>query len=408
MDVLVLDHHLPPGEDVPSDATAVLCPPQISCSYPNTSLAACGVSFKVAQAMLASHVSRDRILRSMLKLAAIGTVADVVDLLTQENRAIVALGLQALNEDRHSPGLASLLRVAGVTQGSITSRELGFRIGPRINAAGRMETATRVVELLTTGDPESAKAQAEQLDELNTQRRSVQEAMLSHAMRQVPDPPPPFIVVAEIDGPNWHRGVSGIVAARLRDTHNRPAAVIAINPGGATGSARSIPEVHAVRCLEAASDLLDRFGGHPAAAGFSLQPEKVAALRERLAAAATEQLNGKSPALIHRADAAVPVQEADFSLLRALDGLAPHGKGNPEPLLLLKGGTVRNTRLIKEKHLKGSLWAGGQKVDFIWWGGGQHRAAVEGQQVEVLAKLGVNVWQGIERLQLTVEDARVL
>jgi len=408
MDVLVLDHHLPPGEDVPGDATAVLCPPQISCEYPNTSLAACGVSFKVAQAMLASHVSRDRILRSMLKLAAIGTVADVVDLLTQENRAIVALGLQALNQDRHSPGLASLLRVAGVTQGSITSRELGFRIGPRINAAGRMETATRVVELLTTGDPASAKAQAEQLDELNTQRRTVQEAMLKHAMRQVPEPPPPFIVVAEIEGPNWHRGVSGIVAARLRDTHNRPAAVIAISPSGATGSARSIPEVHAVRCLEAAEDLLERFGGHPAAAGFSLQPENVAALRERLEGAATEQLNGQAPALIYRPDAAVPVQEADFALLRALEGLAPHGKGNPEPLLLLKGGTIRNTRLIKEKHLKGSLRAGEHSVDFIWWGGGQHRAAVDGQEVEVLAKLGVNAWQGIERLQLTVEDARVL
>ncbi len=408
IDVLVLDHHLPPGEDVPDDATAVLCPPQLSCSYPNTSLAACGVSFKVAQAMLASHTSRDRILRSMLKLAAIGTVADVVDLLTQENRAMVALGLEALNEDRHSPGLASLLRVAGVTQGSITSRELGFRIGPRINAAGRMETATRVVELLTTGDPDSAKAQAQELDELNTRRRGVQEAMLSHAMRQVPEPPPPFIVVAEVEGPNWHRGVAGIVAARLRDTHNRPAAVIAITPGGATGSARSIPEVHAVRCLESAEDLLDRFGGHPAAAGFSLAPEKVAALRERLEAAATEQLNGKTPVLVHRADATVPVQDADFTLLRALEGLAPHGKGNPEPLLLLKGGTVRNTRLIKDKHLKGRLMMGGQSVDFIWWGAAQHRAAIEGKEVEVLAKLGVNVWQGIERLQLTVEDARVL
>lgn len=407
IDVLVLDHHLPPGEDVPGDATAVLCPPQMRCSYPNTSLAACGVSFKVAQAMLASHTSRDRILRSMLKLAAIGTVADVVDLLTQENRAIVALGLQALNEDRHSPGLASLLRVAGVTQGSITSRELGFRIGPRINAAGRMETATRVVELLTTGDPESAKAQAKELDELNTHRRAVQEAMLNTAMRQVPEPPPPFIVVAEVEGPNWHRGVAGIVAARLRDTHNRPAAVIAITAHGATGSARSIPEVHAVRCLEAAEDLLDRFGGHPAAAGFSLQPEKVAELRERLAQAATDQLDGKTPVLVHRADAAVPVAEADFSLLRALQALAPHGKGNPEPLLLLKGGIVRNTRLIKDKHLKGRITAGGQSVDFIWWSGAQHRAAIEGQQVELLATMGTNTWQGIERLQLTVEDARL-
>ena len=112
--------------------------------------------------------------------------------------------------------------------------------------------------------------------------------------------------------------------------------------------------------------------------------------------------------LVHRADAAVPVQDADFTLLRALEGLAPHGKGNPEPLLLLKGGTVRNTRLIKDKHLKGRLMMAGQSVDFIWWGAAQHRAAIEGKEVEVLAKLGVNVWQGIERLQLTVEDARVL
>lgn len=407
VDVLVLDHHLPPGEDVPGDATAVLCPPQDRCGYPNTALAACGVSFKVAQAMLAEHPSRERILRSMMKLAAIGTVADVVDLSTQENRAIVALGLQSLNEDRHTPGLAALLRVAGVTQGQITSRELGFRIGPRINAAGRLESATRVVELLTTGDPDLAQARAKELDEINSERRAVQEAMLTLAFRELPKPLPDFVVVAQPEGPQWHRGVAGIVAARIRDQVNRPAAVIAITPHGATGSARSIPQVHAVECLEAASDLLSRFGGHPAAAGFSLAEADIPALAQRLAAAATEQLQGKAPQRMHAADARIDAAELGMGLYRSLEQLAPHGKGNPEPLLWLRGGRIEGTRLIKDKHLKGRLRHSAGSVDFIWWNAAGQREAVDGQPIELLAKLDLNRWQGVERLQLVVEDARV-
>lgn len=408
LEVIVCDHHLPPGEDVPADATAVLCPPKLGCEYPNTALAACGVSFKLAQALLAEHPRREVYLRSMLKLAAMGTVADVVDLMTQENRALVSLGLQELNRARHNPGLAALLRVSGTVPGSIRSSDLGFRIGPRINAAGRMDSATRIVELLTTRDPETARSRAKEIDDLNTHRRSVQESMVRWAMDQAKaqDPLPSFLLIARPEGPDWHRGVAGIVAARVRDALNRPTGVVAIQGDRATGSIRSIPEVHAVQCLDAAAELLDRYGGHPAAAGFSLNPAHLEAFASTLQAAATAQLDGDAPTRTHDTDAVIPVGMADFRLQRELERLAPHGKGNPQPQLTVVGGTVRNTRLIKDKHLKGTLYGEGAPLEFIWWGGAPFRDQVEGQRVDLLGTLGVRTWQGIERLQLTVEDAR--
>ena len=157
IDVIILDHHLPPDTDVPADATAVLCPPQKACSYPNPALAACGVSLKFAQALLSEHPKFDAIFRSMMKLAAIGTVADIVDLFTPENRAIVTLGLRELNEGTHSPGLRALLDVAGIQPGSIDEGHLGYRIGPRINAAGRMDSAHAIVDLFAEMDVARAR-----------------------------------------------------------------------------------------------------------------------------------------------------------------------------------------------------------------------------------------------------------
>ncbi|MCB9741756.1 MAG: single-stranded-DNA-specific exonuclease RecJ [Alphaproteobacteria bacterium] len=406
VDVIVCDHHLPAGQPVPEGAVAVLCPPQDGCPYPNKALAACGVSFKLAQALLAGHPAEDRLLRSLLKLAAIGTVADVVDLSTPENRAIVSLGLVALNEDRHSPGLDALLRVAGVTRGSIDASDLGYRVGPRINAAGRVASATAVVELLTTRDPSRARRRAEELDRLNGERRRIQDRMLRAAEEQVPSPLPAFIVVWGREEAGWHRGVAGIVASRIRDRFNRPCAVVAVTPTGATGSVRSIPQVHALEALSSAEDLLSRFGGHPAAAGFSLPAEALPALAQRLSEAASAQLDGQTPALERRFDVALSPQEVDRGLQEALQRLGPFGKGNPTPRLLLRGARLEGLRVLKDKHLKGRL-AGSQGVDVIWWGGAEHRGALErARQPELLGKLDVNVWQGVARLQVVLEDGR--
>ncbi len=186
VDVIICDHHLPDGESVPADAYAVLCPPQKGCSYPNKALAACGVSLKLAQALLHHDPRQERFLRSFTKLAAIGTVADVVDLSTPENRAIVAEGLRELAKGPHTPGLAALLAEAGIKPGQkLEAWQLGFYVGPRINAAGRLESAGAVVDLINEKDPEVARQRASLLGDLNRERQNIQKRAETEALAQV-------------------------------------------------------------------------------------------------------------------------------------------------------------------------------------------------------------------------------
>lgn len=407
LDVLLCDHHLPMGEAVPAEAYAALCPPQKGCPYPNKSLAACGVSFKLAQALLAEHPKRDAVLRSMLKLAALGTVADVVELSTPENRAIVALGLEALNRDTHSPGLAALIEIAGLRTGRLDSSDLGFRLAPRINAAGRVSSAEAVIDLFTTRDPERARQRARELDGFNRERQQIQAQMLREADRQVPKDVPDFIVVSGEEARGWHRGVAGIVAARLRDAHNRPAAVIAITASGATGSVRSLPRVHAVQALEQASELLERFGGHAAAAGFSLDPAQIPALRARLCEAARRAYGPDAPVPEREVDAELGAEALDMALLRSLERLAPFGKGNPRPTLVVRQAKLSGARVLKDRHLKLDLSTpDGRTVDVMWWDGAPWRQALSGR-ADLCGRLEVDTWQGAERLRFVVEDARV-
>lgn len=401
VDVLVLDHHLPSGESVPADALAVLCPPQEGCPYPNRALAACGVSFKLAQALLAEDPRRDELLRSLLKMAAIGTVADVVDLAPLENRAIVALGLEALSAGGHQPGLAALLAVAGLEGRALTASDLGFRIGPRINAAGRLESASAVISLFDTRDPAEARARAEQLDALNRQRQSIQDALVDEVLRGVGDAPRPFVVAAGPEAEGWHRGVVGIVAARVRDRVHRPAAVVAVNGELATGSVRSVPGVHAVQALDTCADFLVRYGGHPVAAGFTVRTADLGRLQERLDAAVQAAGEGALVPTLDL-DAECPLGALDLGLAEALARLEPHGKGNPAPRLWVPGVRAGDLRSVGERHL--GFRAGA--LDAVWWGGRAHQDALRAGPVDLAGTLGFNVWNGRRTLRFTVEDAR--
>lgn len=398
LDVIVLDHHLPAGEAVPDAAYAVICPPQAGCPYPNKALAACGVSLKLAQALLAGDPRGPEVLRSMGKLAAIGTVADVVDLGTPENRAIVARGLAALNTDRHGAGLAALIEVAGLQGKAIGATDLGFRLGPRINAAGRLDDATAVVRLLRERDPARALAQARALDGLNRVRQDIQEAMVVRALEAVPDPPPPFIVVAFEESGDWHRGVAGIVAARVRDRLHRPCAVVTLVGDHAVGSVRSVPAIHAVRALDAAAGLLLRYGGHPVAAGFTLPAADLPAFTATLQAFVAA--HGGDEALIPReiVDAVVPPSALGAALVAELDRLEPCGKGNP-PASLVVQGALSAVRVVKDRHL--AFRVGG--VDAMWWSAAERRPLLEGVGA-VLGRVGIETWQGQNSVRLTVED----
>ncbi len=398
VDVIVVDHHLPAGESVPDAALAVICPPQAGCPYPNKALAACGVSLKLATALLADDPRRDDVLRSLYKLAAIGTVADVVDLGTPENRGIVARGLDALNRDRHGAGLAALLEVAGAATGKLTSGDLGFRIGPRINAAGRLKDANAVVRLLRERDAAAAQAQARALDLLNRERQDIQGELVEAAMARVPSPLPGFVVVWGPEEEGWHRGVVGIVASKVRERVHRPVAVVADLGGVATGSVRSVPAVHAVRALDSVADLLVRYGGHAAAAGFTVPAEKLPELAARLAAWVDANAGSDDLVPVAEVDAVAPGTAITLGLVQELDRLEPTGKGNP-PARVVVEGAVSGVRVVKDKHLFFNV--GG--ADCVWWGGADQRAHLDGATA-ILGSLGVNEWSGRTTARLTVED----
>ena len=405
-DVLICDHHLPAGESVPENAI-VLCPPQQGCSYKNPHLAACGVSFKLAQALLHDHPKYSQILHSLLKLAAIGTVADLVPLTTPENRAIVSLGLAQLNHGPHTPGLQELIRVCGI-HGELNETDLGYRIGPRINAAGRLEDASLVVELLTCRDPTRARALAERIDGLNKDRQAIQRTVFDEAMQGVDvESPDPFVVVAGNEADGWHRGVVGIVASKVKDAVFRPTAIVAIQGEYAVGSVRSVDGVHAVRALDSVADLLVKYGGHPAAAGFTVPTDKLEELRTRLSIYVRENTVLSELIRIRRVDVELSPEELTWDLYGELAGLGPFGMKNPRPRLMLFDVEPKNVelkasgRLVKFRIPRRT----GSWIDAIWWGAAEHIPALKSGKLKLLGQLSVHTWQGRSSLQFEVSDA---
>lgn len=406
--VLICDHHLPAGASVPVGAT-VLCPPQAACSYPNPHLAACGVSTKLAQALLADHPKRDAILTSILKLAAIGTIADMVPVTTLENRAIVTLGLAALNRGGHTAGLQALLDIAGLRVGEIDEDSLGFQIGPRINAAGRVAHAGLAVKLLTSRQQPEAGQLAKEIDRLNVERRRLQATLVSRILGDIPDDPPPFLVVAGQEDEGYHRGVVGIVAARLKDKLHRPVAVVAIHGEHAVASVRSTDAIHAVRALDTAADLLVKYGGHPAAAGFTVPTAQLAALQDRLSAYVLTQTGSTTPVREHLADAELHVPHLDNALLAEIEQMRPFGMGNVAPRLLISNVSAsRVSAMGKERdHLRFDLGRGGSgPVEAVWWRRADLRDQVASGPIDVLGRLQERVWQGRRSLQVMVDDVR--
>jgi single-stranded-DNA-specific exonuclease len=372
LDLIVTDHHLPETGTIP-DALAVINPNQPRCSYPNKNLCGAAVAFKLAHALLlaaapltpdpAAFTTRTNsiLLPSFLKLVAIATIADSVPL-TGENRAIAALGLAAL-ANPIQPGLRALMHLAKLPlDRAPTATEVGFRLAPRINAAGRMDIASDVVELFLTRDHTRALELATKLDTLNTARRDSEARALDAIDRELAtllDADGAYPVDCLIlDHPDWHRGVLGILASRVVDRIGRPALVITHADGDAHGSGRSIPGFHLLDALTAANaadpttPLFHRFGGHAHAVGFSLPSACLADLRTRMSSYAAAHLNPTllTPRLDYDAELALTDLTAD--LARWLERLAPFGIGNPEPIFLTRNATLAApVRLIQEKHL---------------------------------------------------------
>ncbi len=372
IDVIVTDHHLPEAE-LPQ-ALAVVNPNQPGCLYPNKDLCGAGVAFKLAEALLKASTlepQRQRKVRdSLMKLAAIATVADVVPL-RGENRVLVHYGLQGLDRTPN-PGLRALLNVAGIAPGKAPSaRQVGFQIGPRINAAGRMADARDVVDLLLHATPERAAAIAGQLDELNRERQETEAAMVATILEQCVQTPVTDAQAALVfSGEGWHKGVVGIVASRVVDRFYRPVFVLGEDPvtGLATGSGRSVALFHLLDALESMPELFTKFGGHKQAAGLTLRREKLDEFRARLVAYAAERLSPEDFRPQLELDGVVEVPQVGEALVRQIGSLAPFGNQNDPPLFGILGAEVVGVpKVIKEQHVFFNVQQQGRQIKVKAW-----------------------------------------
>jgi single-stranded-DNA-specific exonuclease len=368
IDVIVTDHHLPEAELPP--ALAVLNPNRPDCPYPEKNLCGAGVAFKLVQALLAGEEwpadKVRRISESFLKLAAIATVADVVPL-TGENRIIVKHGLDGLRNVRN-PGLRAILEVAGFTKDHApTARQVAFQIAPRMNAAGRMDTAKAVVELFLTSDSARARELARQLHEQNAERQLVEAEIRDTCERMAVDESAAALVYYAA---NWHRGVLGIVASRLVERLHRPVFVLSQNPedGLAQGSGRSIPAFHLLDALEAMPDLFLRFGGHKHAAGVTLDAARVDEFRERFNAYAAARLLPEDFLPVVDIDAVLELRDINERTVQDVFTLAPFGHGNPPPIFAARNVEIAGAPAVwSEKHLKIMVRQNGRTLALKAW-----------------------------------------
>jgi len=407
VDVLILDHHLP-GPQLPR-ALALINPRQEGCRYPFTDLCSAGLAFKLAQAL---HLALQRPFNApaYASVAALGTVADLVSL-EDENRLLVRLGLPHLGQAA-SPGLRELLRVSGVEEGRPpTAGQVGYHLGPRINAAGRIDSAEVAARLLLTADEDEAREIARQLDLLNARRR-LQETELVEQLTAMLQQDPALLDerILVLDGSGWPRGVIGIAASRLVEAYHRPAVVISRDDTSGHGSCRSIKGFNITGALEqSAADLLQRFGGHAMAAGLTVAAERIPQLRKRLQEHCRTHLD--EDLLVRRitADAEARPAEIDRGLADDLSRLEPHGMGNPRPVFLVRGLRLEGEpRLLKDQHLKLRLSGEGAGFDALWWRSAELLPGLTSAAggLDVLARVEINRWGGRESVQLNVSDAR--
>jgi single-stranded-DNA-specific exonuclease len=409
LDLIITDHH-EPDEELPS-ALAVVNPKRRDCGYRDKHLAGVGVALKLVQAVC-TRTDRLHLLPSFIKMAAIGTLADVVPLVG-ENRIIAKVGLDLLSKGPHRVGLRALLDVCGLTGRTIDSYHIGFVVAPRINAAGRMSSsdiAARLLLAIDEADGEEARALATALDSENTRRQQEEAEIVAQARRIVDtDIDVGSRTVLVVAGEGWHRGVIGIVASKLVDAFHRPAIVLSIDGETAHGSCRSIPSFDLLAGLEASADVLLTFGGHKQAAGVTLEAGRVREFRARINAHADERLGPDD--LRPRLWIDGPLRFGDISdqVTTELASLAPFGAGNPTPVFSTGGvEVVDGPRLVKDRHLKMALRQDGRVLRGMAWRAADREAVVSAHRraLDVAFSVDRDTWSGESYVQLTVADFR--
>jgi single-stranded-DNA-specific exonuclease len=396
--VVVTDHHLP-GDELPP-ATAILDPQLDGDDSPYAMLCGTGVAFKLVQALVPVLGLPSHLPLHLLDYVALATVADVVPL-QGENRVLVQQGLKVLSNTRWA-GLRALIRSAGLEGKPLRAGQLGFVLGPRLNAVGRIGDAKDGLRLLLTDDEGEAQRLAEQLEGQNAERQSLDQAILEEAIEQVEtngrlDSDAAIVLAAE----GWHAGVIGIVASRLVERYGRPAFMIAFGEDASAlgkGSGRSISRFHLRDALTACEDLLERYGGHRMAAGLTIHRDRFDAFRERFVAEANRLLQRDDLVPEQRVDVVLALDEATPELESLCQYLEPCGMGNPGPVFAVRGAWLDGAREVGKGHLKGVLRSGGASIDAIGFGMFD-RAPAPAESVDVAFKLETNSYRGRESLQ---------
>jgi single-stranded-DNA-specific exonuclease len=411
VDLIITDHHEPDGE-LPA-ALAVINPKRRDCSYPDKSLAGVGVALKVVQA-LCDRAGKTKWLPAFVKIAAIGTLADVVPLVG-ENRVIARLGLGSLSKGPHTIGLRALLDCSGLTGKTIDSYQVAFMLAPRVNAAGRMSSpdiATRLLLATDEGMDTETRALAQQLNDENLRRRQEEAELVAQAKKTIEtDPAVGAHNVLVVGGDGWHRGVIGIAASKLVDSYHKPAIVLSIDGQVAHGSCRSIPDFDMLGALERCADLFVRFGGHKQAAGLTMEAARVPEFRERINAWADDVLHPDQLRPRLRIDAPLALNGITHDLVRGLDALGPFGMGNPRPVFHASPvEIVDGPKTLKERHLKMTFSQEGRRFRAIAWQAAERAEFLEKHRagVNLAFSLDRNEYQGETYLELNVCDIRSL
>lgn len=409
IDLIVTDHH-EPGSELPP-AIAVLDPKREDSGYPFRHLAGVGVAFKLLEALSeALGVAPIRFHSHYLDLAALGTIADVVEL-HGENRVLAAQGLRCLRATE-KVGLRALLRACKLEDRALAASDVGFRLAPRLNAAGRLDHANSSLKLLLTTDRSEAESIARELEHKNRERQALEREMEEDALRHLAAhaevfQDDPVLVLGQ---PRWHRGVAGLVAGRVRERLGRPTIILCPEDNGlAVGSGRSIEGYHLADALDEVSEVLQAHGGHAMAAGLTLATERIGEFRRRINDSARARPELRDLAPVRRYDLELRAGQIRLHLANELERLSPFGAGNPEPVFMTRGLPVEYVSTLggDGEHLRMALLADGREVPAILWRhGARAREVSPGMHVDVLYSIETRMWQGIVELQLRLIDFR--
>lgn len=407
MEVIVTDHHSQPPV-LPTKALAIINPKLDAETYPFKYLAGVGVAFKVCQALIKEYGLGEAFEKWLLDMVAISTVTDFVPL-TGENRVFLKYGLVVMRKNNRL-GLRKLFEAMGASPEEADAQTIGFKIGPHINAAGRVKHANMAFEMLIEENAEKAEEIAGNLVRTNKERQQLSEKMSQDALRQAELQKEEFVIIVESN--DWPVGLVGLVAGKVASTYHRPTFVVTTMGSDIVGSGRSIEHFDLVAALQSMPEVFSKYGGHPMACGFSLKdPASFSEFKERMRARAKELLDGKDLRKVLQIEQELPFTKLNWQLVEILEQCSPYGEGNCEPIFMTPGVTVYDVAAVgkSQSHLRLTVTRDGVKRQCIGFGlGDWAQVLMRDDKIDVVYGVGVNEWNGNREIQLIVKDIRKL